>query len=369
MGSEEAGTTSSIHSLPGGLPTHKAEETSCVVALDTRDKTTTPTISVILISYRKRPYLYRAIQSVQQQSLDTSKFEVIWVTHFDDWIARKLLTPMNTLILISSTRSLSGQVAEAITYSRGKVVSFLDDDDEFCSDKLRRVLQISHSTDHFCYYNAQILIDSNGATIGRVPSLHLKSKSRSRRTKVRKIGPSEIAGVSNLPSFNASSLAISREVVFKYINQLKTLRSTNLDIALVCFAVSDSVTFFIDSHPLTKYRVHGDQAVSVKDDVLYRGDIMWNSREAEMLADFQLLISLCPKSKYAEMLYHYSFRYRVTFHLYHYTSKVAYLQKLYWYFKRGRPRISIDTIMILQLSCVYLLSPRAIDAMVRRFRI
>lgn len=368
MGSEEAGTTSSVHSPPGGLPTHRAEEPSCVVALDTRDKTLAPTISVILISYRKRPYLYRAIQSVKQQSLDTSKFEVIWVTNFDDSIARKLLTPMNTLVLISSTCSLCGKAAEAIAYARGKIVSFLEDDDEFCSDKLPRILQIPNSTDHFCYYNEQVLINSNGAAVERIPSLHLKA-DHGHGEKVRKIGPSEIAGVSNLPSFNASSLAISREVVFKYINQLKTLRSTNLDIALVCFAVSDSVTFFIDSHPLTKYRVHGDQAVSVKDDVLYRGDIMWNSREAEMLADFQLLISLCPKSKYAEILYHYSFRYRVTFHLYHYTSKVAYLQKLYWYFKRGRPRISIDTIEILQLSCVYLLSPRAIDAMVRRFRI
>ena len=106
-----------------------------------------PEISVIITTYKRKPdMLRRAVKSVLLQS-----FEDIELIVVDDNVPaqRELLAVKDTVQSFSDERvayhinerkkGACGARNTGITKARGKYIAFLDDDDEFCSDKLLKM--------------------------------------------------------------------------------------------------------------------------------------------------------------------------------------------------------------------------------------
>ena len=113
-------------------------------------------ISALIISHG-RSIVRRAIESVLNQSLDRSSYELIVVADRDiDLLEQYAEYPM-VKIIRSQRRDPGGKWAEAISVAKGEIVCFLDDDDEWIDKKLEYIQNKFDSDPHLGYYhNGQV---------------------------------------------------------------------------------------------------------------------------------------------------------------------------------------------------------------------
>ena len=105
-------------------------------------------ISVIITTYKRSDSLERAIKSVLKQN---GKFEVIVVDDNDqeseyrkiNELKLKKFAKLNNFVYLKHKKNLNGANARntGINKSRGKYITFLDDDDEFLKDRLEKIIK------------------------------------------------------------------------------------------------------------------------------------------------------------------------------------------------------------------------------------
>jgi hypothetical protein len=131
----------------------------------------------------------------------------------------------------------------------GKILVFLDDDDEFYQGKLRRILDVFQSKDEIVYYHNSFILNSEDREL-------LKSPFNSRQ-KVAKIVSKEdtrnILRVLRQGMFsNLSSVAVSNDFVSHYLQKIKSLTAA-MDVFLFYMALDSGKFLFFDDTALTKY--------------------------------------------------------------------------------------------------------------------
>ena len=119
-----------------------------------------PYISVIIIAYDRTEFLMNAIKSVLNQTLDKKYYEIIVIKNFQDGMIDNYILKNNIKGIISKDRSLSGKLIESLNIARGDILSFLEDDDLFSSNKLEIVYDKFMENSNLCYYhNGNIIVN------------------------------------------------------------------------------------------------------------------------------------------------------------------------------------------------------------------
>ncbi len=102
-----------------------------------------PKVSVIIPTYNRPHYIWRAIQSVLNQTLQD--FEIIVVDDGTKKRADKVVAKFadDRIIYIQNQQSLGGGASRnvGIKKARGKYIAFLDDDDEWNKEKLQKQVE------------------------------------------------------------------------------------------------------------------------------------------------------------------------------------------------------------------------------------
>jgi len=232
-----------------------------------------PYISVIVTAYNRRRYLPFALRSLEAQTFPRDKFEVVVVKNFDDKESDDIISRNGWKYVYNDDPYHGRMVLAGLEESRGEVITFLDDDDMYVSNRLEEVYKAFTSYDCLVYFhNSQTIIDDNGNLLERSPrSKNLVGGSTIviDVDKLRVLAKRYNVSVADLvlkvrvgADFNNSSVAVRRHVVESHAQLLKRLPASIDSFAFVSSLKAGGLMYFTDER-LTLYRVHGENWSSV----------------------------------------------------------------------------------------------------------
>ena len=164
-------------------------------------------ISVLITAYNRKEYLIKAVDSALKQSLNRSYYEIIVIKNFkDDQIDDYLSYNDIKNIILEGTEG--DYISTGIKESKGKIISFLDDDDLFDNEKLEYLYDMFNKYKDLIYlHNAYLEIDDNGNSLDLKPS-DVKSNFNDFIIN-QKDNKSIIFGLKHEADFNLSSISIN----------------------------------------------------------------------------------------------------------------------------------------------------------------
>ncbi len=209
-------------------------------------------ISVIITAYNRTDYILDAMQSVLNQTLSRDNFEVIVIKNFsqpgiDEFIAENKFKNVD----LEGFTPVPEMIWKAINYSNYEILSFLDDDDMYSTDKLEKVFEAFNEDNElaFLHNSSSIFYDKEKTSI-HGPILQKKSPKVDLILHGPKYGQAVIYYDA---AFNMSSISVSKDAI--NMQALKSLL-TNPDMFMLFSSMKTSRPIMIDSHPLTLYRIH-----------------------------------------------------------------------------------------------------------------
>lgn len=208
-------------------------------------------ISVIVMAYNRDIYLEDALKSIVIQTLEREFFEVIVIKNFTTSRLEKIISDQKfRSIIIERPVSAPEMLTIAIDQARNDIISFLEDDDLFEPDKLRRVFDVFNSEEDLVFHRNSVNIFFSGhanksETVIRNPVLErpIEIKGPNYSKKI----------VYYNAAFNLSSMSILKSVI--EIHHFERL-STNQDMFFLFNALHTKRTILLDSMVLTKTRIH-----------------------------------------------------------------------------------------------------------------
>lgn len=135
---------------------------------------TSPLVSVIITTYRRSQLLERAVESVMRQTYHN--LEIIVVDDNSQFpiereSSRKCQKKFKKIKLIENPTNLGGSLSRnvGIEQATGELISFLDDDDEYLSDRIEKMVKLyikkKDSNIGLIYCNCYA-VDTSGKIIG-----------------------------------------------------------------------------------------------------------------------------------------------------------------------------------------------------------
>ena len=217
--------------------------------------------TVIITAYNRKEFIKDAVNSVLENSQKPT--EVIVVKNFKDEYVDSFLNEKGVINIYSDDETLGGKLAQGIYQSSGDIIFFLEDDDLFSKEKIRKVTQKFSRYELGFYHNSQqVFYDELPVTEPIQDFLYYHSVGSKRMVNYLfsklKVG------------FNVSSMAISRDLADKCVKLLKNVKIT-ADTFLFFCAVENNSPIMVDFEKLTYYRVlRGRNAVKSPNISLFR---------------------------------------------------------------------------------------------------
>jgi glycosyltransferase involved in cell wall biosynthesis len=220
----------------------------------------TPEISVIIPVHSRREFLDCAVASALNQTLERSRYEVIVIAWDLPAAQVSQLEEQSVIVLTSHEAGLGGKLAEGIEVARSDLLTFLEDDDQFESNKLVEVLERFQSDPALVYYhNSFRPIDQFGS---RVTGSYFRSSStrQIRRKSSLKLNANgrgrallQLTGL--FAGYNNSCISIRRRLITR---RLDILRATELSVDELLFliALGSNWNLLVDATSLTRIRFH-----------------------------------------------------------------------------------------------------------------
>jgi len=129
-----------------------------------------PYITVIVTAYNRMRYLPFALRSLEAQTLPRDKFEVMVVKNFDDKESDGIISRNGWKDVYNDDPYQGRKIVVGLEESRGDVITFLEDDDMYASNRLEEVYKVFTLYDRLVYFhNSQAIIDENGNMLERPP--------------------------------------------------------------------------------------------------------------------------------------------------------------------------------------------------------
>lgn len=219
-----------------------------------------PRITVVIPAFRRHHCLLGAIQSVLDSDVDRSAYEIILVT---DSLSPELegrLTELGVHILISDSPFVGETLACGVARARGEIISFLDDDDWFHSQKLRTVLEAFADPTILYFHHGFRRVHSDRTPISarvEVAPLHVRVPiplSRSIAGWIRRKGG----------FLNCSSISVRRSGLLPHLSTLKRVSNAQ-DFTMLLLLSGPGYALFDGSKVLSDYRTHLSQGTHVFD--------------------------------------------------------------------------------------------------------
>lgn len=206
-------------------------------------------ITVVIPAYRRREFILQAVDSVLKNEIK-SKLQIIVVKNFHDSTVEQQLKERDVNVIDSMDDTLGGKVAEAFQESEGDVISILEDDDKFSSNKLMEIEKVFQDKKVGFFHNAISFIDVNGKVI-KSPSVGkeiLEVPNKTKEENLRMIH--QYKGYHNTSSMTLrSDLA---KALLPYLAKVKL----NVDLLLFFGALKSDYDMVFTPMKLTQYRKH-----------------------------------------------------------------------------------------------------------------
>jgi len=190
-------------------------------------KNESPYISVIVTAYNRKEFLLNSIKSAFNQTLSKDRYEILIIKNFKDVTIDDFINKNNISNIL-----MDGTIGEflyaGINTSKGKIISFLDDDDLFTDNKLEIVYNNFKNDDNLCYYH-------NGY-------ININDKYEKLNVNVNK----DIV-------FNMSSISIKKDIL--NVNNLKKINN-HPDDFMYLSALESNKEIIKGKEKLTHYMLH-----------------------------------------------------------------------------------------------------------------
>ena len=217
-----------------------------------------PYVSVVVTAYNRRRYLPDALRSLERQTLDKEKFEVIVVKNFEDPVSDAIIRRNDWRDVVADIRAVGGMLAVGFEESRGEVVTFLDDDDMYVPERLQVVERAFREVKDLAYFhNGQAVIDEEGNAIpGAVAAAPLSVDVVVDDGAKRIPCSLDYLRVLAKADFNMSSIAVRRGLLGP--RELEALGALpySQDSYLYAAAFAAEGAMYLTPLKLTLYRVH-----------------------------------------------------------------------------------------------------------------
>ena len=216
-----------------------------------------PRISIIVVAYNRKQYILNAIRSILNQDLPSNHYEIILVKNFSDEEIDSFLLENGVTNILVNDGSWGESLFTGINVSRGRIVAFLDDDDEFYPNKLSRVYEVFQTLKEVVYYhNSFELVSYKGDK--------LKSPLYSGQGMTKVISKHDQSGIISIFRrglfSNLSSVAVSRELLIFNLKSIKGLQ-TAMDVFTFFMALDSGKKLYFDKAVLTKYYIRRQSAM------------------------------------------------------------------------------------------------------------
>lgn len=220
--------------------------------MEGKESRTGSMISVIVTVYDRTEFFGEALDSLENQTLDKTKFEVIIVTNSQLKISKQY--SFKCKIHMSQETRLAPKLLEGIRLSKGDLITFLEDDDLYLPDRLERILEVfSKNTELILYHNRSLNFKNDESKI-LVKSSRKNGKSPKRFLVFSRKDNKLILGFK--PDYNTSSQAINILRLSVYVEFLSSLGNKYIDAFFFFSALDSGSPIFIDEHIGTLRRVH-----------------------------------------------------------------------------------------------------------------
>ena len=223
-----------------------------------------PEISVLIFAHDRKEYLKKAIVSVLNQTLDRSKYEIIVIKNFEDDAIDQLIEKNSIKSILVENTTYGDDIVTGIRKSKGKIISFLEDDDYYSEDKLEVVLNKFTENKKLGYFHhAEYVMDSSGKVLS-------KQKVREDYTidlnfRIDSVAQSDLRKlILARGNGNPSMMAVRKSVLDGILEYLQGNNSPEYFISYS--AIDSGFDVNITSTKLTFYRVHNSNSLSLKID-------------------------------------------------------------------------------------------------------
>ena len=208
-----------------------------------------PFISVIVTAHNRKEFILECLNSVLNQDLDTRFYEIIVVKNFEDHDIDTFIIENKIRLVYTNTTNIGIKFFLGAKEARGSILSFLNDDDKFMSNKLSIIYNIFINTmDLLYYHNSFEKMDSKGKFLNQNIKLNnIIINTNNLNIKLIK------RAISEYNTFNESCISIRKEIILRFSKEIKEV-SGNQDTILFLLSLLNEGKIILDSKKLTLYR-------------------------------------------------------------------------------------------------------------------
>lgn len=253
--------------------------------------------SIIVCAHDRSDFVIPALKSALEQDFPEKEYELILVKNFKNKRIDSFTEKNGIVNILTEKGPLMQKMMEGVSISKGEYLCFLEDDDLFEKNKLKRIGELIDNDGSLSYYHSSFtVIDENGKSL----------KHHISRTPVRTMiysGESDIlSGLPEMLKFRAdwygSMMCIRKGSLLAHFDQLKQIEGS-ADRIIFYMGLLDSRQVIIDSTRTTKYRLHKSHTT-----VIAEYDNFMSKKNAFYTKSFEsakILETIC-KSGYLEPL-------------------------------------------------------------------
>ena len=249
--------------------------------------------SVILTVYTRKEFVDEALLSLENQDIDKNLFEVLIISNVE--IKLKRSYNLNMQIVNSDRMTLAGKLAQAILLAKNEIITFLEDDDLYCSDRISAILKCFSSDSILTYYHN----NSSHFRQSEINKNNIKSRSHSSKQKTIRIQKGKNADISRSDEiylykshadYNLSSMALKKSFITDYTEILLNLETRYIDTFVFCVSLYNGNSIIIDSKILTLTRINtmnASQSVEINSE--FASNLRYSRDMEKLIKGFELV--------------------------------------------------------------------------------
>lgn len=246
-------------------------------------------ISIIVTAYNRKEFLVDALESLKKQTVDHHQFEVVLITNFDYNIEKYVGSLCIKHYKMEGTHG--EYLRKGLMESSGKIIGFLEDDDLYHEDRIRRLLDTFKQD--ISYLKNEVKKFQNLKELTDSVNLSLVRKEKKEGDLL--MLPGNRIRCSPSMEFNLSSIAVRRDLLTPFVNILPKV-VTGLDTFIwFCFLESNTIGKYLFDE-LNFYRVHNSISQSMNKEQIML--LPWYIR---MLSFYEVVFKVFTNQKLIEL--------------------------------------------------------------------